>query len=62
MFVYNITGGVGVVPVVAQQVSIYNAAGQIVTSQYLADETHIALPAGIYLVAGAKEQFKVVVK
>ena len=62
MFVYNIAGGVGIVPVVAQQVTIYNAAGQIVTSQYLAEETTVALPAGIYLIAGEKDQFKVVVK
>ena len=47
---------------VEQQVSIYNAAGQVVKSQYLTEETHIALPAGIYLIAGAKEQYKVVVK
>ena len=62
MMVYNIEGGVGIVPVVGQQVSIYNAAGQLVTSQYLTDEVHIPLPSGIYLIAGAKEQFKVVVK
>ena len=62
MMVYNIEGGVGIVPVVEQQVSIYNTAGQVVKSQYLTEETHIALPAGIYLIAGAKEQFKVVVK
>lgn len=62
MFVYNIAGGVGIVPMVEQQVSIYNAAGQVVKSQYLTDEVHIPLPSGIYLIAGAKEQFKVVVK
>ena len=62
MMVYNIEGGVGIVPVVEQQVSIYNAAGQLVTSQYLTDEVHIPLPSGIYLIAGAKEQFKAVVK
>ena len=62
MLVYNINGGVGIVPVVEQQVSVYNAAGQLVTSQYLTDEVHIPLPSGIYLIAGAKEQFKVVVK
>ena len=62
MFVYNVAGGVGIVPVVAQQVSIYNAAGQVVTSQYLTDEVQISLPAGIYLIVGAKEQFKTVVK
>ncbi len=62
MMVYNIEGGVGIVPVVAQQVSIYNTAGQLVTSEYLTDEVHISLPTGIYLIAGAKDQFKAVVK
>ena len=62
MMVYNIEGGVGIVPVVEQQISIYNAAGQLVTSQYLTDEVHIPLPSGIYLIAGAKDQFKAVVK
>lgn len=62
MFVYNIEGGVGIVPVVEQQVSIYNAAGQLVTSEYLTDEVHISLPTGIYLIAGAQDQFKAVVK
>ena len=62
MMVYNIEGGVGIVPVVEQQVSIYNAAGQLVTSQYLTDEVHIPLPSGIYLISGAKDQFKTVVK
>ncbi len=62
MMVYNIEGGVGIVPVVAQQVSIYNAAGQLVTSEYLTDEVHISLPTGIYLIAGAQDQFKAVVK
>ena len=62
MMVYNVAGGVGIVPVVEQQVSIYNAAGQLVTSQYLTDEVHISLPTGIYLIAGAQDQFKAVVK
>ena len=62
MMVYNIEGGVGIVPVVEQQVSIYNAAGQVVTSQYLTDEVHIPLPSGIYLITGEKDQFKAVVK
>ena len=62
MMVYNVEGGVGIVPVVAQQVSIYNAAGQLVTSEYLTDEVHISLPTGIYLIAGAQDQFKAVVK
>ena len=62
MLVYSIDGGVGIVPVVAQQVRIYNAAGQVVTSQYLTSETQIPLPTGIYLVTGEKEQCKVMVK
>ena len=62
MLVYNINGGVGIVPVVAQQVSIYNAAGQVVTSEYIAGETQLSLPAGIYLVCGEYEQYKVLVK
>ena len=62
MLVYNINGGVGIVPVVAQQVSIYNAAGQVVISEYLAGETQLSLPAGIYLVCGEHEQYKVLVK
>ena len=62
MMVYNIEGGVGIVPVVAQQVSIYNAAGQLVTSEYLTEETSILLPAGIYLICGEKDMAKTVVK
>jgi hypothetical protein len=62
MMVYNIEGGVGIVPVVAQQVSIYNAAGQLITFKYLTDEVQIPLPVGIYLITGENEQFKVLVQ
>jgi hypothetical protein len=62
MMVYTIEGGVGIIPVTAQQVSIYNAAGQLITSQYLTEEMQISLPAGIYLISGEKEQAKVIVK
>ena len=62
MMVYTIEGGVGIIPVTAQQVSIYNAAGQLITSQYLTDEVQISLPTGIYLVSGEKDQAKVIVK
>jgi hypothetical protein len=62
MMVYNVAGGVGIIPVVEQQVSIYNAAGQLITSQYLTEEMQISLPAGIYLISGEKEQAKVIVK
>ena len=62
MLVYTLAGGLGVVPVVPQHVSIYNASGQLVVSQYLTDEMQFALPAGIYLVRGEKDQVKVMVK
>jgi hypothetical protein len=62
MLVYTIDGGVGIVPVVAQQVSIYNAAGQLITSQYLTEEMQISLPTGIYLICGEKEKAKAVVR
>ena len=62
MLVYTVTGGLGVVPVVPQHVSIYNAAGQLVVSQYLTDDTRFTLPTGIYLVRGEKDQAKAMVK
>ena len=62
MLVYVTDGGLGVVPVVPQHVSIYNAAGQLVVSQYLTDNTQFALPTGIYLVRGEKDQAKAMVK
>ena len=62
MLVYTIDGGVGIVPVIAQQVSIYNAAGQLITSQYLTEEMQISLPTGIYLICGEKEKAKAVVR
>lgn len=62
MLVYTVAGGLGVVPVVPQHVSIYNTAGQLVVSQYLTDNTQFALPTGIYLVRGEKDQAKAMVK
>ena len=62
MMVYTIDGGVGIIPVTAQQVSIYNAAGQLITAQYLTEETHIPLSTGIYLICGANERAKAVVR
>lgn len=62
MMVYTIDGGVGIIPVTAQEVSIYNAAGQLVTAQYLTEETHIPLSTGIYLICGANERAKAVVR
>lgn len=62
MLVYTIDGGVGIVPIIAQQVSIYNAAGQLITSQYLTEEVQMSLPTGIYLICGEKEKAKAVVR
>lgn len=62
MLVYTIDGGVGIVPVIAQQVSIYNAAGQLITSRYLTEEVQMSLPTGIYLICGEKEKAKAVVR
>lgn len=62
LIVNSVAGGVEVIPVEAQQVSVYGAAGQLIVSNYLTDETTIALPAGIYIVRGEKEMVKVVVR
>jgi len=62
LLVYTTPDGLGIMPVVPQQVAIYNAAGQLVTSQYVAENTQFVLPAGIYLIKGEKEQVKAMVK
>ena len=62
MLVYTVAGGLGVIPVQPQHVSIYNTSGQLVASQYLTSEMQFALPAGIYLVRGEREQAKAIVK
>jgi hypothetical protein len=62
LLVYTTPDGLGIMPVVPQQVAIYNAAGQLVTSQYVAENTQFVLPTGIYLIKGEKEQVKAMVK
>ena len=62
LLVYTTPDGLGIMPVVPQQVAIYNAAGQLVTSQYVAENTQFVLPAGIYLIKGENEQVKAMVK
>jgi hypothetical protein len=62
LLVYTVETGLGLFPFAPQQVYIYNAAGQLVTSLYLSEETYVALPAGIYLVRGENEQVKAMVK
>ena len=62
MLVYNTVNGLGVIPVVPQQVNIYNTSGQLVASQYLTEETQFPLPMGIYLVRGETDQAKAIVQ
>ena len=62
LLVYTISGGIGVIPVMPQYVSIYNAAGQLITSQYVTDETCFELPSGIYFVCGENDRAKAMVK
>lgn len=61
MLVYTTADGLGIVPVVAQQVSIYNTSGQLVFHEYLTADTRVSLPHGIYLVRGEKDQAKAIV-
>lgn len=62
LIVNSVGGGLTVIPVVAQQVSVYGAAGQLIASDYMTDETTLSLPAGIYMVRGEKETIKVIVR
>jgi hypothetical protein len=62
LLVYTISGGLVVIPVMPQYVAIYNAAGQLITSQYVADETCFELPSGIYFVCGENDRAKAMVK
>ena len=62
LLVYSVEGGLVVQPTNPQYVSIYNTAGQLVTSEYLSDSNYFVLPAGIYLVCGENEQVKAMVK
>lgn len=62
LIVNSVDGGLTVIPVVAQQVGIYGSAGQLITSDYMTDETTLSLPAGIYMVRGEKETAKVIVR
>ena len=62
ILVYSTMDGLGVIPVVPQQVNIYNTSGQLVASQYLTEETQFTLPMGIYLVRGETDQAKALVQ
>lgn len=62
LLVYTTPDGLDIMPVVPQQVAIYNAAGQLVTKQFMSTETHVTLPAGIYFISGETERVKAMVK
>ena len=62
MLVYNTVDGLGVIPVVPQQVNIYNTAGQLIASQFITEETQFTLPMGMYLVRGETDQAKAIVQ
>lgn len=62
MVVYSVHGGIGIIPIKAQEISIYNASGQLITSQYISEETQIPLASGIYLICGENERAKAVVR
>lgn len=45
-----------------QQVAVYSASGQLIAQQYLDGELRLYLPQGMYLVRGAKDEAKAVVR
>ncbi|MGM9810107.1 MAG: hypothetical protein ACI30J_04480 [Paludibacteraceae bacterium] len=47
---------------VPQQVAVYTASGQLIAQQYLDGELRLDLPQGMYLVRGAKDEAKAVVR
>lgn len=62
ILVYSTMEGLGVIPVVPQQVKIYNTAGQLIASQFITEETLFPLPMGMYLVCGETDQAKAIVQ
>lgn len=62
ILVYSTMEGLGVIPVVPQQVKIYNTAGQLIASQFITEETLFPLPMGMYLVRGETDQAKAIVQ
>lgn len=44
-----------------QPVRVYSASGQLLATQYVENEMHMAVPQGMYLVRGEKEETKVIV-
>jgi hypothetical protein len=54
--------GLTIKPLVAQQVMIYTATGQLLFNDYVEVETAVTLPTGVYVVYGEYERIKTVKK
>lgn len=61
LIVETIDGGLRITPAQAQQVLLYNAAGQLILNQYLTSTKEVLLPAGVYIIPTGMQQPKRVV-
>lgn len=62
LVVETIDGGLRITPAQAQQVLLYNAAGQLILNQYLTSTKEVLLPAGVYIIpTGTQPPKRVVV-
>lgn len=61
LVVETIDGGLRITPAQAQQVLLYNAAGQLILNQYLTSTKELLLPAGVYIIPTGMQQPKRVV-
>lgn len=61
LVVETIDGGLRIMPAQAQQVLLYNAAGQLILNQYLTSTKEVLLPAGVYIIPTGTQQPKRVV-
>ena len=61
LVVETIDGGLRITPAQAQQVLLYNAAGQLILNQYLTSIKEVLLPAGVYIIPTGTQQPKRVV-
>lgn len=61
LVVETIDGGLRITPAQAQQVLLYNAAGQLILNQYLTSTKEVLLPAGVYIIPTGMQQPKRVV-
>lgn len=62
LVVETIDGGLRITPAQAQQVLLYNAAGQLILNRYLHSAEEVLLPAGVYIIpTGTQPPKRVVV-